>query len=114
MEIGKFSEKKYSIRQEDVFSFLEHEPLDCYDLIVLDPPAFAKKRQEVQAASQGYRKINEMVLEKCRPGTLLLTCSCSYFMEMTLFQQVLFQAASSAKREVKIISKHIQSLDHSW
>jgi 23S rRNA (cytosine1962-C5)-methyltransferase len=111
-EIGKFPKEKHAIYQEDVFSFLQKESMASYDLIVLDPPAFAKKRQEVQAAAQGYRTINQIVLETCKPGTILLTCSCSYFMDPGLFQQVIFQAASSAKREVKILSKHIQSIDH--
>lgn len=111
-EMGKFSQEMHSICQEDVFSFLQREKMSSYDLIILDPPAFAKKRQEVEAATQGYRKINQAVLQTCKPGTILLTCSCSYFMDMGLFQQVLFQAASGAKREVKILSKHIQSLDH--
>ncbi len=111
-DMGKFSKETHTVCQEDVFSFLQRESMNSYDLIILDPPAFAKKRQEVEAATHGYRKINQAVLETCKPGTILLTCSCSYFMDMSLFQQVLFQAASGAKREVKILSKHIQSLDH--
>jgi 23S rRNA (cytosine1962-C5)-methyltransferase len=111
-DMGNFSQEVHSIYQEDVFSFLQREEMSSYDLIILDPPAFAKKRQEVESATHGYRKINQAVLTTCKPGTILLTCSCSYFMDMGLFQQVLFQAASGAKREVKILSKHIQSLDH--
>ncbi len=111
-DMGNFSQDQHLICQEDVFSFLQRESMNSYDVIILDPPAFAKKRQEVESATQGYRKINQSVLETCKSGTLLLTCSCSYFMDMGLFQQVLFQAASGAKREVKILSKHIQSLDH--
>ncbi len=111
-DIGGFSKEKHAIIQEDVFDFLKRDSLKSYDFIILDPPAFAKKRQEVESATLGYRQINHVAIEKCPPGSLLLTCSCSYFIDMNLFQQVLFQAASQAKREVKILSKHIQSLDH--
>lgn len=111
-EMGGFSPQNYRIKQDDVFDFLDREDLKTYDLIILDPPAFAKKRQDIEPAMQGYRQINQKVFEKCKSGTLLLTCSCSYFIDPGLFQQSLFQAASMAQKEVKIISKHIQSPDH--
>ena len=111
-DLGGFSKEKHKIIQEDVFDFLKRDSLRSYDFIILDPPAFAKKRQDVEPATQGYRQINQVVFEKCLPGTLLLTCSCSYFVDVALFQQVIFQAASVAKREVKILSRHIQALDH--
>lgn len=106
------SAENHLVLQEDVFEFLKKDSLSAYDLVILDPPAFAKKRQEVEAATSGYRQINQAVFEKCKPGTLLLTCSCSYFMDMELFQQVVFQAAAASKKEVKILSHHIQAPDH--
>jgi 23S rRNA (cytosine1962-C5)-methyltransferase len=111
-ELGGFSKEKHKVVQEDVFDFLKQDSLDSYDFIILDPPAFAKKRKDIEAATLGYRRINQAVMEKCRPGTLLLACSCSYYVDPSLFQQILFQAASGAKREVKILSKHIHALDH--
>jgi len=112
-ELNGFSSSIHSIIQEDVFSFLEREDLSSYDLIILDPPAFAKKRQDIDSAAKGYRKLNQAVMERCKKGTILLTCSCSYFMDTGLFKQILFQAASAAGREsVSILSNHIQALDH--
>ncbi len=111
-DLGKFSKEKHLILEEDVFDFLKKDSLTSYDFIILDPPAFAKKRQEVDAATRGYQQINQVVFEKCKPGTLLLTCSCSYHIDKELFKQVVFKAASAAKREVKILSGHIQAADH--
>jgi 23S rRNA (cytosine1962-C5)-methyltransferase len=95
----------------DAFKFLEEDKLD-YDLIILDPPAFAKKKQDIPSASKGYREINYKVLSKIPPKSFLLTCSCSYYMEESLFQTLIFQAAKMANREVQIISKHLLGADH--
>lgn len=102
---------KHQVINEDVFTFLKTSPLD-YDLIILDPPAFAKKRQDVAAACSAYKEINRLAMEKMPLGSLLLTCSCSYFIDTSLFQNLLFQTALEAKRAVKIISRHYQAKDH--
>ncbi|MES2199289.1 MAG: class I SAM-dependent rRNA methyltransferase [Chlamydiota bacterium] len=111
-ELNDFSLDKHHIIREDVFTFLEEEDLSSYDLIILDPPAFAKKRADVEPACRGYKQLNQSIFERCKKNTLLLTCSCSYFIDDSLFKQVLFQAASAAKREVKILQTHIHALDH--
>lgn len=96
---------------EDVFEFLRARELD-YDLVILDPPAFAKRAKDVVMAARGYKEINRIALQKMPPGSILITCSCSYFVDEKLFQQVIFQAASEAKRKVRIIEKHRQAHDH--
>lgn len=96
---------------EDVFQFLRSSPLN-YDLIILDPPAFAKRAKDVIPACRGYKDINRLAMEKMPKNSLLLTCSCSYFVDENLFQKVLFQAAAEANRSVKIIGKHRQAQDH--
>lgn len=111
-ELNGFSTQNHHIVKKDVFDFIEKEDLSSYDLIILDPPAFAKKRQDVEPASRGYKQLNQSVFERCKENTLLLTCSCSYFIDDSLFKQILFQAASTAKRDVKIIQNHIHALDH--
>ncbi len=111
-ELNNFSVDKHHIVRDDVFAFLEEEDLSTYDLIILDPPAFAKKRQDIEPASRGYKQLNQSVFERCKKNTLLLTCSCSYFIDDSSFKQILFQAASAAKREVKILQSHIHALDH--
>lgn len=96
---------------EDVFRFLRERELN-YDLVILDPPAFAKKKKDVVAACRGYKDINRLALQKMPRRSLLLTSSCSYFVDETLFQQVLFQSAVEAHREVKILGRYLQPADH--
>jgi 23S rRNA (cytosine1962-C5)-methyltransferase len=96
---------------EDVFEFLRARDL-AYDMVILDPPAFAKRAKDVVSACRGYKDINRMALQKMPSGSILITSSCSYFVDEKLFQQVLFQAASDAKRTVRIIGKHRQAEDH--
>jgi len=110
--INGFSLHKHRLVEEDVFPFLDKEDLSVYDVIILDPPAFAKKREDVETASKGYRGINQKVFERCKKDALVLTCSCSYFMQESLFQTVLFQAATAAGKEVQILSRHIGAFDH--
>lgn len=106
-----FSHDHCRFLEEDAFAFLAKAPLD-YDLIILDPPAFAKKRGDKEQASKGYREINLQALTKMPKGSFLLTCSCSYYIDEALFQTLIFQAAKKTGREVQIISKHIAALDH--
>lgn len=95
----------------DVFSFLREDAL-CYDLIILDPPAFCKKRGDVIQACRGYKDINRVAMQKMPKNSLLLTSSCSHFISDELFQKVLFQAAVEARREVKVIDRHHYAADH--
>lgn len=95
----------------DVFEFLREPALD-HDYIILDPPAFAKKRTDVVAACRGYKDINRLAFQRVRTPGLVLTFSCSHFVDETLFQQVVFQAAHEAGRRVRILQKHRQALDH--
>jgi 23S rRNA (cytosine1962-C5)-methyltransferase len=95
----------------DVFEFVREADLDC-DLVVLDPPAFAKKKAEVVAACRAYKDLNRVVLRKVPGGALVLTFSCSFFVDEILFRQVLFQAAREADRRVRVLQKHIQASDH--
>lgn len=96
---------------EDVFQFLRSKALN-YELVILDPPAFAKSSKDVINACRGYKDINRLALQKMPKGSILITCSCSHFVDEKLFQQVVFQAACEAKRQVRIIGKHRQASDH--
>jgi 23S rRNA (cytosine1962-C5)-methyltransferase len=109
--LNGFSKEQHGIHQKDGFSFLKDSDLD-YDLVILDPPAFAKKKSDIAEACKGYKEINRTAMEKMPPKSLLLTCSCSYHIDGDLFQNLLFQAASEAKRNVKILHRHIQAIDH--
>ncbi len=97
--------------EADVFEFLRG-PIGAYDLIILDPPAFAKRKRDVRQACRGYKDINRIAIQKAPPGTLLLTFSCSHFVDEGLFRQVVFQAAAEASRGVRILGRHIQAPDH--
>jgi 23S rRNA (cytosine1962-C5)-methyltransferase len=97
--------------EADVFEFLRG-PAGGYDLVILDPPAFAKRKTDVRQACRGYKDINRIAIKKAPPGTLLLTFSCSHFVDEGLFQQVVFQAAAEASRGVRILGRHIQAPDH--
>ncbi len=102
---------KLQFFQEDVFAFLRKQALD-YDIVILDPPAFAKRKKDVIQACRGYKDINRVAMEKMPPGSLLLSCSCSHYVDAELFQKVLFQAAVEAKRKVRIIAHHHLAPDH--
>ncbi len=109
--LNGFSDTQHGALQQDVFAFLREYPLP-YDLIILDPPAFAKKRQDVPSAMRGYRDINRLAIEKAPAGSWLLTCSCSAFIDEVLFQKIIFQASLAAGRNVRILHKHRQGADH--
>ena len=111
VEINGFDAVKNGFFAEDAFDFLRNRPLD-YDVVILDPPAFAKKKNDVENAIRGYREINATTMRKMPRGSFLLTCSCSYFVDEDLFKKTLFLAARDAKRDVRILSKHRLAADH--
>lgn len=117
IELGKRNallnnvEEKCSFRVADVFNFLREHSLP-YDLVILDPPAFAKRQKDVTAACRGYKDINRIAIQKMPRNSLLLTSSCSYHVDEDLFQKVVFQASLEAKRTVRIIGRHLLAPDH--
>ena len=96
---------------EDVFEFLNKQDLP-YDLVILDPPAFVKKREDIATAFRAYKDLNALAMKKMEPGSLLMTSSCSYHVDGELFQNILFRAALEANRHVRIIGGHRQAIDH--
>jgi 23S rRNA (cytosine1962-C5)-methyltransferase len=103
---------KHQFIQQDVFNFLKPDTPFDYDLVILDPPAFVKKRVDVPQAFRAYKDLNARTLQKMKPGSLLITCSCSYHIDEALFQNILFRAACEAGRDVQIVSRHRQAIDH--
>lgn len=83
-----------------------------YDLVILDPPAFAKHHKVLGNALQGYKKINARALQKIRPGGILFTFSCSQAVSRELFRTTIFTAAAIAGRKVRIIGQLTQPADH--
>ena len=87
-------------------------PITNYDLIVLDPPAFAKHRDAVKNALRGYQRINAKAIEKIRPGGILFTFSCSQAVDKEAFRLAVFSAAAQVGRKVRILHQLHQPQDH--
>jgi 23S rRNA (cytosine1962-C5)-methyltransferase len=83
-----------------------------YDTIVLDPPAFAKTKRDLDAAMRGYNELNLRALKMLRPGGILVTCSCSYHVSQSLFLEMLASAAADAHRTVRVLEVRGQAKDH--
>jgi len=83
-----------------------------YDTIVLDPPAFAKTKRDVDSALRGYKELNLRALKMLRPGGILLTCSCSYHVDQASFLEMLSQAALDARRVLRLTEIRGQAKDH--
>ena len=83
-----------------------------YDLIILDPPPFAKKKSALPSASRGYKDLNLQAFRLLRPEGLLFTFSCSHHMDWDLFQKIVFSAAVDANREVQLIGRMTHPIDH--
>ncbi|MFA7389424.1 MAG: class I SAM-dependent rRNA methyltransferase, partial [Proteiniphilum sp.] len=97
---------------EDAFRYLKETPEGKYDLIVLDPPAFAKHRGAINNALQGYKKLNLAAIGKIAPGGILFTFSCSQAITKEQFRLSVFSAAAISGRKVKILHQLTQPADH--
>lgn len=102
---------RHTAYAEDAFKFLDRMG-DQYDLIVLDPPAFAKHRDALRNALQGYRKLNVKAFEKIKPGGILFTFSCSQAVSKENFRTAVFTAAAMSGRNVRILHQLTQPADH--
>jgi len=83
-----------------------------YDTIVLDPPAFARSKRNLETAMRGYKELNLRALKMLRPGGVLLTCSCSYHVSEGDFAQMLTEAAGDLRRPLRVLERRGQSRDH--
>ena len=101
-------------REANVFDTLRDLELtgEHFDTIVLDPPAFAKNRASVKAATRGYKEINLRALKLLNPGGVLITCSCSYHMAEGLFLGIIAEAGNDARRRLQLVEKRMQATDH--
>lgn len=97
---------------EDAFKFLDTMEKDNYDLIVLDPPAFAKHRSALKNALRGYQRLNAKAFEKISSGGILFTFSCSQAVNKEQFRLAVFSAAAQSRRKVRILHQLTQPADH--
>lgn len=95
----------------DAFSFME-EIDQKYDLIILDPPAFAKHQKALNNALQGYKRLNQKAIAQIKPGGILFTFSCSQAVSRENFRKSVFAAAANTGRDVKILHQMTQPVDH--
>ena len=104
-------DSRHEAYAEDAFHYLEKAGHD-YDLIVLDPPAFAKHREAVRQAIKGYTRLNAIAFRKIRPGGILFTFSCSQAVSKEQFRLAVFTAAAQSGRHVRILHQLHQPADH--
>lgn len=109
--VANFAEVEHHTEVADCFSYLTQIP-DTFDLIVLDPPAFAKHQRAVQRALRGYESINSLALKHIKPGGFLVTFSCSQLVTRELFRDAVMRAAAQAGRAVRIVEMLHQAPCH--
>jgi 23S rRNA (cytosine1962-C5)-methyltransferase len=102
------------LREADVFELLAgySSAHRRYDIVVLDPPAFAKSRQSLEAAIGGYREINRRALELLGPGGILVTCSCSHHLSEAALLEIVATASLDTGRKLRVLERRMQAQDH--
>jgi 23S rRNA (cytosine1962-C5)-methyltransferase len=98
--------------ESDTFRFLETATPRSYDLVVIDPPKFARARKDLEAAIKGYERLNALALTVCAPGAMFVTCSCSQNVDMVDFERILAAGARQSNREVRIVDRLGPGSDH--
>ena len=111
IELNFPNDNRHKAFAEDAFKFME-QMQEKYNLIILDPPAFAKHKDALHNALRGYTKLNAKAFEKIQPGGILFTFSCSQAVNKDQFRTAVFTAAAMAKRKVRILHQLHQPADH--
>ena len=111
MRLNFGDEVRHSSKAVDAFEYL-HDIGDKFDMIILDPPAFAKHHKVLGNAMQGYKKLNARALAQIKSGGILFTFSCSQAVSKELFRTTVFSAAAIAGRRVRILHQLTQPADH--
>lgn len=111
IELNFPSDARHAAFCDDAFKYLDAHDAQ-YDLVVLDPPAFAKHRAALRNALKGYTRLNVKGFERIKPGGILFTFSCSQVVTKENFRNAVFTAAAQAKRKVRILHQLHQPADH--
>ena len=111
VELNFPGDARHQAYAEDAFKYLDRMG-DQYDLIILDPPAFAKHRDALRNALRGYSKLNAKAFEKIKPGGILFTFSCSQVVDKKDFRNAVFTAAAQSGRSLRILHQLTQPGDH--
>ena len=112
IELNFPGDSRHKAIAEDAFKFLDNMETDAYDLIILDPPAFAKHRSALRNALRGYQKLNAKAFEKIKSGGIIFTFSCSQAVNKEQFRLAVFSAAAQTGRKVRILHQLTQPADH--
>lgn len=107
-ELGQEYLAKHTSYAENVFDFFEHTPDQSYDVIVLDPPAFAKHHKVKDQGVKGYRNLNRKAMQKVKPGGFLFTFSCSQAVSHDDFQTIVFSAAAMEGKRIRVL-RHLEA-----
>ncbi len=105
-------DERHQAFAQDAFDYLDQMATDAYDLIILDPPAFAKHKSALKNALIGYRRLNAKALRKIQSGGFLFTFSCSQAVSKEQFRLAVFSAAAQSRRKVRILHQLTQPADH--
>ncbi|MDE5553712.1 MAG: class I SAM-dependent rRNA methyltransferase [Muribaculaceae bacterium] len=112
IELNFPGDTRHKAVAEDAFKFLDNMDSNAYDLIILDPPAFAKHRSALRNALRGYQKLNAKAFEKISSGGIIFTFSCSQAVSKEQFRLAVFSAAAQTGRKVRILHQLTQPADH--
>lgn len=112
VELNFPEDSRHEAFAEDAFKFLANMDKDKYDLIILDPPAFAKHRGAIKNALQGYKRLNAVAFDKIASGGIVFTFSCSQVISKEAFRLAVFSAAAMSGRKVRILHQLSQPADH--
>ncbi|MBP3538061.1 MAG: class I SAM-dependent rRNA methyltransferase [Muribaculaceae bacterium] len=112
VELNFPGDTRHAAEATDAFKYLDNMEAGRHDLIILDPPAFAKHRSALHNALQGYRRLNARAFEKIAPGGILFTFSCSQAVNREQFRLAVFSAAAQSRRKVRILHQLTQPADH--
>jgi 23S rRNA (cytosine1962-C5)-methyltransferase len=111
IELGGFSKDQHQSIVADAMDYIKDLPED-FDIIILDPPAFAKHRSAKHNAVQGYKRLNAHAIRQIKPGGIIFTFSCSQVVDKVLFNNTIIAAAIAAERKVRILEQLHQPADH--
>ena len=112
MSLNSFEPSRHTGYCADAIEFLRNVPEDKYDLMIVDPPAFAKHRGALNNALRAYQRLNAAAISKVAPGGLVFTFSCSQVVDKEAFALAVFSAAAQTGRSVRILDRLNQPADH--
>jgi 23S rRNA (cytosine1962-C5)-methyltransferase len=98
--------------EADAFRYLETATPRSFDLVVIDPPKFARARKDLEAARKGYERLNALAMQAAAPGAILVTCSCSQNVDLDTFERIVAAGAKQAGREVRVFERRGPAADH--